>query len=69
MVNQSLLAEVTALPLEDRRELVNVLIETFDDDQFPCELDEAVEGLRLYRENPAAVQPWDEAMAELRREA
>jgi len=60
------MAQAQALSAEDRLELACALYASVDIPATDEELDEAITGLRVYRNDPSAVHPWADVMADLR---
>jgi hypothetical protein len=56
------------MSVEDRWEIVDVLLETLRGDSSDEALEQALEGLRYFRERPEDVVDSDEFIAELHRQ-
>ncbi|MDR1295597.1 MAG: hypothetical protein LBK59_11730 [Bifidobacteriaceae bacterium] len=68
MVSAAFLEQAAATSVEDRWVIVDTLLETLRGDSSDEAVDQALEGLRYFRENSEDAQDSDEFIAELHRQ-
>ncbi|MDR1152971.1 MAG: hypothetical protein LBK72_10990 [Bifidobacteriaceae bacterium] len=68
MVSAAFLEQAAAMSVEDRWVIVDTLLETLRGDSSDEAVEQALEGLRYFREHPEEAQDSDEFIAELHRQ-